>query len=153
MAGILANSSSHTMVSSTPDEVETGYVVNEKVVLTTTPTGTDYSWAISLPSGSSAVRAGLSDETGASVTFKPDVGGIYTVVCTVDGTTVYTLRLTVVDTVLMTPMEALRLAPVADASIPTPPATVLALYNSVTHGLVVKDSAGAIRQVTLGSPV
>jgi hypothetical protein len=152
--GILANSASKTQSSSSSDDVTSGYVVNEKVVLTTNPTGTNYSWAISLPSGSSPVRAGLSGDTGSSVTFKPDVGGIYTIVCTVDGTTTYTLRVTVVDVVLMTPLEALRLAPVADASIPAPPATVLALYNSIEQsGLVVKDSAGDIFPVELGPAV
>jgi hypothetical protein len=153
MPGLLANSASKTQTVTSADATSTGYVTGERVVLTTTPTGTDYAWAISLPSGSSPVRARLSSATAAAPTFTPDIGGTYTIVCTVDGSTTYVLRITVTAIALSVPTEVLRLAPVADASVPAP-AVGLALYYSATQSaLCVKNAAGAVFPVDLGAAV
>lgn len=145
MAGILANSASASMVSGTVDGSVSGRITGETIGLTTDPAGTTYSWSISLPSGSNAARAGLDDSSVAGPSFTPDVSGIYTVHCTVDGTTSYTLRIAAVNLVASNFLEAGRLSPVADAQIPTP-AVGLTYYCGSDHSnvLCVKNAAGAV---------
>ena len=150
--GILANSVSVTMSSSTADDVSSGYVTGERITLTTSPTGTNYVWSHGTPSASARARSALSDTTGASVDFFPDAGGTYTVQCDVDGT-VYLLRLTVQDASVSENVEALRLSPRGDTTVPAP-ALGFALYYSADQAtLVVKAPNGDILPVLLGSPI
>jgi hypothetical protein len=139
MAGILANSASVTMASGTPDNSQAGYVVGEQVVLTATPTGTTYAWAQSIPSGSAPARSVLSDAAVAAPRFIPDVAGVYTLVCTVDSTTVYVLRISVTLAASASVAQALRFSPVPDASVAAPALGRVLYFSSDQNALVVKD--------------
>ena len=113
-----------------------GYLVNEQVTLTTSPTGTNYQWTLSVPSNSNVVISALDSATAASPKFTPDV----------DGTT-YTLMLTVLDASISNNVQIQRMQPIKDASVPTPSSSGARLvYNSLERGMVVtKDSAGKVR--------
>ncbi len=149
MAGILANSTSKTMVSSSAYATSTGYITGERIVLTATPPGTDYLWASGAPSSSSVARSELSAETGSSVYFVPDVAGYYVVTCNVDGTD-YVIRLSVVSASLSLALaEGVRLSPVIDAQVPTPAAGVCLYYSSTQSALAIKDSDGDVFTVDL----
>jgi len=125
-----------------------GFVVGEQVTLTTTPTGTNYAWIQSIPISSGPAKSRLSDDTGASVSFVPDVGGIYVVGVQVDAVTVYTLSLSVTDTAVSSPYEAIRLQQIADAGVPAPVAGAVALYESIALAqLVQKNDANRITPI------
>lgn len=149
MAGILANSVSKTMVSgdTSATDIETGYVTGEKITLTTSPTGTDYEWELSIPSGSAAARSALSDTDVASPTFTPDVAGEYVVRVTVDSATEYTCRLTVVAVTISVSTGGHRFLPVTNASVPSPSVGQSLYYSSDEGGLVTKDSAGTVAPI------
>jgi hypothetical protein len=148
MAGISAVSSSKTFAAGGVDVAASGFLTGDQVALTTSPTGTNYQWALSRPSGSNALRGALSGDDEAKAAFTPDVAGIYAVSVTVDGT-VYILRLSVTMLAQSTTLEALRLTPVADSQVPAP-AVGHALYSSSTQGsLAVKNAAGAVFTVNL----
>lgn len=149
MAGILANSASATMLSgdTSADNARSGYITSERIVLTTNPTGTDYVWASSAPSNSSLARSALSAETGASVTFTPDVAGFYTITCTVDSVTSYVLRISVTATAVSQLVECIRFSPKTNASIPTPAAGVVVFFSSDDEVLSQKDSNGDVTAV------
>ena len=151
MAGILAESASVTMVSGDTATSKTlgGFVSSEQVSLSTTPTGTNYAWTLSIPSDSSSSRSGLSASTGASVTFTPDVDGTYVVGCTVDSTTVYTLVMTVTAATVASTTGGMHFLPRTDASVPTPATGVTLYYSSDQSALATKDSAGAVSTVNL----
>lgn len=148
MAGILANSVSVSHTSSTADDTNAGYLNQERITLTTLPTGTTYQWAMSKPVASGAV-AKLSSDSAASVSFIPDVAGYYVITCTVDSTTFYVLRISVTDTVAATAREALRLQPKADAQIATPSSGVALYYSSTQDALAIKDSSGNVHTVDI----
>ncbi len=131
------------------DKSVSNYVAGERITLSTTPTGTDYVWSIAQPSGSSRARSALSAETGASVTFAPDVGGTYLVTCVVDSTTTYVIRITCQAAAIAEPVEAVRFSPRTDASIPAPAAGVTMYYSSTQSALVVKTAAGTVYTVNL----
>lgn len=143
MAGIIATGATRPMSGgeTSANGSSSGYVVAEQITLSTTPTGTTYAWSITIPTDASAARCALSDDDASSVTFIPNVGGMYTASCTVDGSTTYTLVLSVTDLVVSTPHEALRLQKVsADGSVPAPSAGALGVFVSeATGGLVQKD--------------
>lgn len=154
MAGILAASATKTMASgnTSANGSVSGYIVGEQVTLTTTPTGTNYAWAISIPSGSAAARSALSASTGASVTFTPDYGGLFVISCTVDSTTTYTLVISVAATVASTAVEAIRYQALSDATVSTPVANAVAVYvSTTTYGLVQKDTNGQIVPLLAGT--
>lgn len=146
MAGILANSASVSMGSGTADNTKAGYVVGEQIVLTTSPTGDAYAWAISMPSGSAPARAALSADAVAAPRFTPDVAGIYTLVCDVDGAT-FILRLSVTMRATNSLAQALRFSPVPDASVAAPSLGVTLYFSSDQNALVVKDPAGNLATV------
>ena|SRR6478736_7449124 len=150
MAGILANSSSHTMVSGSADNTQAGYLASEQITLSANPTASSYSWGISRPAGSSAARSALSGDTDANVTFTPDLPGYWVITCTVDGTTSYVLRLTVTSLAVQTAAQCLRLSPVADAQVEAP-AVGVAVFCGSDHGnaLCVKNSADVVKVVTV----
>lgn len=140
MPGILASSSTHTMVSTSADQAEAGYLTGEQVTLSTTPTGSSYSWGIARPNGSSPGRSSLSEDDVASPVFTPDVAGYYVITCVVDGTA-YVLRLSVTSVAVASPTQALRLSPVTDAQVEAP-ATGIVLFCGSDHGnvLCTKDA-------------
>lgn len=144
--GILANSASVSMASSSSDDVKAGYVVGEQIVLSTTPAGSRYSWGTSLPSGSAPLRSALSATDIASPRFTPDVAGVYVVVCDVDGTP-YVLRLSVTMRATISIAQALRFSPVPDDSVAAPAVGAVLYFSSDQDALVTKDSAGAIATI------
>jgi hypothetical protein len=146
MAGLIANSVSVVMVSgdTLPEQTWDGFLVDEMVTLAVTPAGTSYSWGMSLPNGASSVRASLSSTTAAAPTFTPDTAGEWVLTCLVNGITTYVMRLGVTSVATMTFAQVARLQAVADSAVSNPSGTTLALYNSATHGIVVKTSAGVI---------
>lgn len=120
MAGILANSASKTMTSGSADNSVSGYLVGEQIVLTVTPTGTNYVWAIAKPSGSATARSNLDATTGASAKFTPDAEGYFTVSCVVDSTTTYTLRIAAQAIGTVTYHSASNFSPLNNAQVPAP---------------------------------
>ncbi len=150
MAGIKANSVSATMGDgdTAVDKSVAGYITDEQVVLTTTPTGAAYSWGIAKPAGATS-RSDLSSTTVAAPTFTPDVPGYYVLDCVVDSTTSYVIRVNVTQVAIVTSYEAIRLAPKADADVPTP-ATGCAIYWSSTQdAAALKKSDGTIHTFDL----
>lgn len=146
MAGILANSASETMTAgdTAVDNARSGYVVGERVTLSTTPTGTTYSWAMAKPGGATS-RSDLTDTDTASPTFVPDYAGTWTITCIVDGSTTYVLRITATAVAITSVANAHRFSPTANNSIPAP-ALGLTLFCSsdANSQLRVKNAAGAV---------
>lgn len=122
MAGILANSVSQTMTSgdTAVTKVVTGYLSQEQITFTTSPTGSTYLWGQSIPSGSAGARAALSSTTAASVRFTPDVAGTYLVTCTVDSVTDYTITISVLQSAITTSLETIRYAPILASQVVAP---------------------------------
>lgn len=146
MAGITATASTGSHAASGIDATATGFIAGEPVTLVTSPTGTVYSWSLSLPTGSNAARVGFAGATSASASFTPDASGVYTASVDVDGTT-YILRVTVANIALTSTIEGVRLQPVADAQIPTPSSGATLYWSSTQDALVIKDSAGDVSTV------
>lgn len=142
--GILANSASVTMTSSSSDAVSTGYVLGEQIALTTNPTGSTYAWSTTIPNNSAPARSALSAASGASVTFVPDADGIYLVSCTVDGTTTYVIRVTVVNVAFSTVTQAIRLSPVEDNAVPAPAAGRTLYFSATQDAVVLKDASNRV---------
>lgn len=138
MAGIMANSATETMVAgdTSADNSVSGYLARESITLSVTGSPSTFSWGLSKPSGSGSVCA-LDDTDSASVAFSPDVEGYYVVTCLIDGATLYVLRVAVAQVSAVTSLTAVRLLPVADASVPTPPAGATLFYSS-DSGVVSK---------------
>jgi hypothetical protein len=131
------------------DNTQAGFITAEAVTLSTTPTGTDYSWAIAKPSGATS-RSNLSDDDIASPVFIPDVAGTYTITCDVDGTD-YTLRATVTAVAVTSVANGHRFSPVTNTSIPTPALGETLFYSSDSSKLVKKDSSGVVSPLAGGS--
>lgn len=153
MAGILANSASETMTAgdTAVDNARAGYVVNEQVTLSTTPTGTTYVWSMAKPSGATS-RSDLSDTTSASVEFVPDYAGTWTITCVVDGSTTYVLRITATAVAITSVANAHRFSPITDNSVPAP-ATGLTLFCSsdASNKMRLKNTAGTVLSLDAAS--
>jgi hypothetical protein len=149
MAGILGNSVSVVMTTSTTDQVESGYVTGEQILLSTNPAGLSYLWSASVPQGSAAGRSAIVGVTDPNPKIVPDVPGTYLITCLVNGATFYQLRLTVVALSVSQSTQATRYSPVADASVPAPAAGVCLYYSSDQGGLVVKNPDGSVHVVTV----
>src|SRR4051812_7778318 len=98
------------------DNAVSGYITNERITLSISPTGTDYVWGQAIPAGSAIARSGLTADDTATTTFIPDAAGEYVVTCTVDSTTTYVIRISVTRTAVSTSSEALRLQIKTNAS-------------------------------------
>ena len=131
------------------DKSVDGYLVGEQVALATSPAGSSYQWSLAKPSGATS-RADLNDTTLAGPVFTPDVGGYYVLTCIVDSTTVYVMRLAAVATAATTLAGALRLTPLANVSVPTPPTGATLAYSDELSQLVRKTSGGVLVPLTLG---
>jgi hypothetical protein len=149
MAGILANSASVTMVAGSVDNTQAGFVVGEAITLSTTPTGTDYSWGVAKPSGATS-RSDLSDDDIASPVMIPDVAGTYTITCDVDGTD-YTLRITVTAVAVTSVANAHRFSPVTNTSVPTPALGESVFYSSTDSRLSKKNTSGTVLPIAGGT--
>lgn len=150
MAGILAISASVPTPGTAPSNVVAGYVTGEQIALSTTPTGSAYTWSLSFPAGSTPLRAGLTAATGATSAFTPDVVGEYVVGCVVDDTTTYVVRLSVTAATVTTVSGATRYLPVTDSSVAAPATgCVLYLSSSTTpNKLSVKFPDNSIQRLT-----
>jgi hypothetical protein len=148
--GILASSASKTMTSSSSDDVSTGYVTHERVTLSTNPApgGAVYQWGMSAPMGSALSRSTLTSYEDATPSFVPDVAGVYTVSCTVNGVA-YVLRLTATSAAFSHMAEAIRLSPKTDASIPAPAAGAVLYYSATQGALCVKTPDNAVSRVNV----
>lgn len=137
MAGIMANSASATMVSgdTAADKSVSGYLTKESITLSVTG-GSTFVWALSKPTSSGSVVA-LQTPTAATSGFSPDADGYYVVTCLVDGATLYVIRIGVADVSPVGTMTALRLIPVANATVPTP-ATGATIFYSIEEAAVAK---------------
>src|SRR5579871_6720939 len=131
MAGILGTSVAVPTPGTAANNAVAGYVVGEMVSLSTTPTGSSYTWNLSLPSGSTSARAGLTANSGATSNFTPDVAGEYLVTCTVDSTT-YTLRLSVTAATAVSATGATRYLPVTDTSVAAASTGCVLYFSSTT---------------------
>jgi hypothetical protein len=130
------------------DNSVSGRVTGEMCTLTVSPSADDLTWTIGQPSSSSRARSALSAETGASVSFTPDSAGVYLITCTADGTD-YVLRISVTSTAISHLVEAIRLSPKTDASIPAPSAGMMLYYSSDQDALCVKDTDDDVFTVDL----
>ena len=150
MAGIKANSGEQSMGDgdTAADQAVSGYIADSQIILTTTPTGTNYTWGVALPSGSSSGLAALSSTTASAPVFTPDVAGTYTVVVDVDGTG-YQLRIGVVGVTVAEFVQVVKFLPITDAQCPTPEAGSINWYCSSTQSNVVcqKDENGTVSTV------
>lgn len=147
MAGILGNSVSVVMTTSTTDQIQSGYVTGEQILLSTTPAGLSYLWSASVPQGSAAGRSAIVGVTDPKIV--PDVPGTYLVTCLVNGATFYQLRLTVTALSVSQSTQATRYSPVTDASVPAPAAGVCLYYSSTQGALCVKNPDGSVHVVTV----
>jgi len=147
MAGIKANSATQTMGDgdTAADQSVSGYVVGEKITLSTTGSPSSYSWGQATPSGSTS-RADLSSFTSATPVFTPDVAGYYVITVTVDGSTAYVLRISVIDTAPVDVAQAHRYPPVADGSVPTPALGETHFYSSTGSRMKKKTAAGTVKE-------
>lgn len=150
MAGILAVSISVPAPGTATNNAVSGYVTGESIALSTTPSGTSYVWAQSIPSGSTQARAGLVAANGATSSFTPDVAGEYLVTCVVDSVTVYTIRLSVTASTPVTVTGAARYLPVTDASVTAPSTGCIVYLSSSTTPpkLSVKFPDNSIQRLT-----
>ncbi|HEU4544342.1 MAG TPA: hypothetical protein VFR23_24640 [Jiangellaceae bacterium] len=149
MAGISATAIAASHAASTADASASGFIVNERITLATSPTGSSYAWSLSAPSDSSIASSGLDDDTAAGPKFTPDVAGYYVVSVTVDGATLYVLRLAVAAPGVVRLGEIQNLMPLTDSQVPTPQAGVNLYYSSTQGALSVKTTAGAVFTINL----
>ena len=150
MAGIGAVSLSKTHSASGADVAATGFVVNERITLSTDPAGSGYAWALSAPNDSAPVVSALDDDTDASPAFMPDVPGLYLVTVTVDGATLYILRMSVASVATARICEVQHDLPLTDAQVATPQVGYVR-YCGADHGnrMVIKKSDGTVHLVDL----
>jgi hypothetical protein len=130
-----------------------GFVVGERVTLTTSPAATtSTAWTHGAPGPSARAKSVLSSTSGASTSFTPDVAGSYVVTATVDGTTSYSLVLSVTDIVISTLAEALRIQAKTASSVPAPTAKAVAAFVSRDiAALSQKTEGGQVTPIVAGS--
>jgi hypothetical protein len=138
MAGVNAVSSSKTHAATGVDVAVGGWVTGQEIALSTTPTGSGYQWAQSLPSGSNAIRAALSTDDDATVKFTPDAPGIYAISVVVDGTT-YIIRLLVARLATSSGVDVLLLPPIADSQVAAPALGRALYFSSDQNAVCLKD--------------
>jgi hypothetical protein len=132
------------------DNAVGGRVTGEQITLTVSPSGTDYEWSQAIPSSSTAARSALSVTTGASVTFTPDTAGVFTIVCVVDSTTTYVLRITVTSTAISQLAEAIRQTPKADATVPAPALGLMQYFSDEHQTFCAKNPLDLIIPLLIG---
>lgn len=150
MAGIQAVSASKTHDDSGADVSATGFIVGERIALATDPAGTSHAWSLSAPSDSAPARSALDDDDDATPSFIPDVPGYYVVSVTLNGSTLYVLRIAVVSTATVRIGEVQHMLPIADSQVTTPQ-TGFAFYCGSDHSSLpcIKKSDGTVHTVDL----
>ena len=129
-----------------PDNAVAGYVVREAVALSVTPSGTTYQWSLSKPEGATS-RSDLTSDDESTSSFTPDTAGDWLVALLVDGTTTYTIIVSVTAVAVSFTYEALRFSPKLAASVPTP-SVGSATFHDATSGLLSrKSTAGVTRSL------
>lgn len=148
MAGILANSSSVTMSSGDTEvlKVVSGFARAERITLSTYPTGTDYFWALSLPSSSSDARAYLSSTSDPIVDFVPDAPGEFIVFCEVDGTP-YQLVIEANDLAQTSIVSTVKFPALYDSAVATPLAGVCLYYSINRSAFCAKMPDDTIKEL------
>jgi hypothetical protein len=144
MAGIGAVSVTKTHAAAGADVAATGFLVNEQITLSATPSGSGYQWSIAIPADSSPARSALDDDTDAAPKFTPDVAGFYTLSVLVDGATTYVLRIAAAAPAIIRQGEGMNLMPLSNAQVPTPQAGVTLYYSTDSSKAVVKDTTGTV---------
>ncbi|MHC4648224.1 MAG: hypothetical protein ACYTBJ_22420, partial [Planctomycetota bacterium] len=108
-----------------------------------------YLWTQAVPDASAEARSALKGAvTGASVRFTPDVAGIYSVTCTVDGSTTYVLRIDVVALAVTRFADASRFPQRANATVPAPTTGSALFHSEEEGGLSVKTPGGTVTPLT-----
>lgn len=146
MAGITANTTSVTMASSEgADVTKTGFSTGEVCTLAAEPAGSSHLWTLISPAGSTA---SLSDDSAAGPQFKLDRAGVYSVVCIVDGSTVYKIRMEATQVSTAFVANSLRFAAVDPSTVATPSSgRVLFIDSTNSNALSLKDSSGTVTAV------
>jgi hypothetical protein len=144
MAGISAASVTKTHSAASSDDTATGFLKNEQIALSVSPSGSAYSWSIAIPSDSAPAQSALDDADVAAPKFTPDVPGFYTLTCVVDGATTHVLRIAVVAVAVVRAGEGFNLMPLANSQVPTPKAGVVLYYSTDSSKAVVKDTSGTV---------
>lgn len=144
MAGINAVSVTKTHNNSGADVATTGFLINERITLSASPTGSGYLWALAAPNDSVPVYSALDDDSDEGPAFTPDVAGFYTVSVLVNGVTQYVLRITVTDVAVARQAQGINLLPLANAQVPTPQAGVTIYYSVELGAPAKKDTSGTV---------
>lgn len=129
------------------DKSVSGYVAKETIALAVVPSATTYAWALTKPSGSNGA-ATLTDNGDGAAEVTPDVQGLWLVTCTVDGSTVYRIRISVLAAAMVTTVGAHRFTPTEDAAVPAPIVGASVYYSADAGTMVEKHSDGSIRAPT-----
>ena len=154
MAGITAISPSATLSagSTSADNSSSGWVTGERILLGVTPAASSsYAWSQSVPSASTRARSALEDDDIAAPGFTPDVGGTYVIVALIDGTTEYTLKLTVQNAAASELEEALRWSPRLDSTITAPTLGLVQFYSDTWENLACKDPSDRVWPLLTGA--
>ncbi len=148
MAGITAQSATktHAAGSTSADLSISGYVTKEQISLGVTGTPTTCQWSLSKPSNS-GLGSGLDTPNQLTCKFTPDVDGLYTVSCLVDGATTYVLRIAALNVANISFLSAIHLLPCADSQVPVPRSGIMLYFSSETNMLSIKKSDGSIDEV------
>ncbi len=128
------------------DKIVSGYITNERIALTVTPTGSSYVWSIAKPSGAT-LRSDLSAVNVAGPSFVPEVHGIWTISVVIDSTTTYVIRIAVAAITQTTISQAFRCSPVADDTVPAPPVGEALFFSADALRWRTKNSAGVVRDL------
>jgi hypothetical protein len=79
------------------------------------------------------------------------VAGVWTVVCVVDSTTTYVLRITVTSTAISQLVECIRQTPKANATVPAPALGLTQFVSDELEQLAVKDPSDRIWPLLTGA--
>jgi hypothetical protein len=137
------------MSAGTPDGINGGYITNEAITLSTEPTGSAYQWSLAKPQGASS-RSDLTSLTDATPQFVPDVHGVWSIACTVDGTIVYLLRVGVEAVAVTTHGDASRYIPVGNGTVPAPALGSTVFHSRERDALAIKLPDGSIELFSFG---
>lgn len=135
MAGILAISATVPMDGADTQPsglVLGGYSRDEEILLSTTPSLTQYEWSVARPEGSSASRAYLSSTTGSAPTFRPDVNGSFVFSVTDGVNPPYSITLSVTTVAPMETVSHTRLLPLHPDQVPVTPGGTTEFLDTTT---------------------
>lgn len=147
MAGIVATSVTTNNASDTAaDKTVSGYLSGEEITLSADPSGSDYTWGLSVPVGSA--RTTLTSATSANPRFTPDVSGYYVVTVTVDSATVYVMRLQSVNVGSVSTVGAVRVLQLTDDQVSAPPTGAALYYSTTQASLAIKRPDDSVETIS-----